>query len=197
MKRLLVLIGLAVLLWSGGADAVTFTNVFDPADVFFATNANAVDTLTFTHDLTDGGITTPFAFNPAAFTLTSASISILFYDDSDPAVIEQVDITLDGVLTGSPFTILSASTAGAPSAFNSPVLLAALQSDGKLVVTLDRHDINPGVNGIQGDFFFAKSTLTAEGEPIPQTNGVPLPSTLMLLGAGLIVTWYAGRRQAR
>jgi hypothetical protein len=177
---------LAMFLMASPAWAVTFTSIYDPEPDILLNFGGAGGVLQhdFTHDLTvfpgdatdpNTGATSAAAFNPALFTITSASLSLVLYDGADD-LSEAVSVTLDGNLSG-PFTVTDDSTKGAPFVLPLAVALSLL-SDGKLDVEIIRS---------QRDFFFDSSTLTLEATPIePPTNGVPFPSTLILVGAGLI-----------
>src|SRR5688500_1756093 len=86
---------------AASADPITFSDTFDPANVFFvssgsactgtngvtdSTSASTCQTLSWTHLLP--------GFNALTDTLTSATLSLWFYDDGDNAA-EKVDVTLE------------------------------------------------------------------------------------------------------
>ena len=187
----------AMLLIASPAFAVTFTNLYDPDPdiVLNFGGAGGVLSHPFTHDLTvfpgsatnpATGATSPAAFVPANFTITSANLALTLYDDADAGA-ENFNVSLDGNPAGN-FVVTSGSTEGAPTVINIPVAVALL-ADGRLAVTLDRN---------LNDMVFDSSTLSIEATPVdgPPTNGVPFPSTLVLVGAGLIGAAIVHRRRA-
>ena len=142
-------------------------------------------------------------FNPATDTLTSASLTLQFYDDTakgDPGTNgqpETVDITLDGLLVGDEVTITDVSLASGPFSPSFDVR-AKLADNGTLNIFLELGDNNAGNN----DFFFAASRLVATGETGGTTppSSAPEPATLALFGfaaaVGLRRRWTAGRGRA-
>jgi len=207
--------GAFCLMAAGNAEAapipISYDYTFDPiVDVLMDNNAvactgntttNAVSgatcqSLEFTYVLA--------GFNPATDTLTSASLTLTFYDDSDPGPPggpdshnESVNISLDGVLTGGAVTVTSGSTAGSP--FSPPAFNVVAQlSDGQLTVLLA---LPSGAQG-NNDFYFASSRLTADGER--ELNGgdedpptVPSPEPASLLLFGMAAAGFAARQGRR
>lgn len=127
----------------------------------------------------------------ATDTLASGSLQLFFYDDNfpgpdagdNPAHVEVVNISLDGVLTSnSPLLIATGSTSSSPfsTAFD---VLAQLQN-GDLTVLLA-----PSTLTGNNDFYFASSRLIARGEreeleeEPPPTSQLPEPASLLLFGA--------------
>ncbi|HEY7489841.1 MAG TPA: PEP-CTERM sorting domain-containing protein [Candidatus Tectomicrobia bacterium] len=99
-------------------------------------------------------------FEPLAHHLHGANLTLDIYDDSSADKRERVTVELDGQNYGT-FVITG-------SLLNLTVDPALVQDDGLLQVTLLRS---------KGDFLFNSSTLVAHA---------PEPSTLFLLGSGLV-----------
>jgi hypothetical protein len=192
-----------VLGTAGGAQAssITYEDVFSPGAVYFDDHVNTAcigtnlagtgsdtvagspcQSLAFTHDLALGG------FEVLQDSLTSAFLDLYFYDDHDPGNNpEAVRITLDGSLTGE-YPILSGSTSSSLFKLNFNVL-TQVSSDGLLHVLLERGAQGQG----QGDFFFARSVLTAEWATGERTTPVAEPGSLLLLALGMAAA-VTGRR---
>ena len=182
------------------ASPVTFTDSYDPvagsANLRFAsTGPDRVDTLTFTHDINDG----LDPYNALTDTITSVLIELRFVDDND-TVAESVTFTLDGAGFGT-FALPSGTTVWTKS-FSSPTIPSASLADGLLTVTLDLAGIVTGNPVGRSDFDFIDSTLTVNAEratletDVP--NGqVPIPTTLLLVGAGLAGIGWRIRRHAK
>jgi hypothetical protein len=165
----------AVMWLTGTAQAIEFTHVFDPPDVLISED----DEYMYTHDLTLDG------YDPLKHELKSIYLLIDMEDDSsDPLVNgepekEKVKIFLDGELTRK-FTLKDSEgfdKEWCPSCTHSidPLKLA----DGILVVTL---------LGTNGDFIFRQSILEAK-------TALPEPSTLILMGTGLVGALGIGLRR--
>ena len=201
MRRRVFGMLLAVFLVASPAWAVTFTNVYDPEPDILLNFGGSGGVLghDYTHDLTvfpgsatnpATGATSAFALSPALFSITSATLDLVLYDDADAAA-ESVQVTIDGQLIGI-FNVITGSTEAQPTLISVPVPLALL-SDGKLSVELDR-SLN--------DMSFERSTLTVEAnvvetppDPGPGTAPVPFPATLILVGAGLTLAAALGGRR--
>lgn len=178
MRRLMsaVIISLVMLVISASqAAATTWVDVYNPADVLLNSHNSSY---TYTHNLTDNG------FNPHEDIITSAAVSINLYDDrSDPwySKLELAFVDLAGVLSDTwyDFTYddldIGVSLSG----------LLQLNLNGTLTVTVCQ---------VLGDFMFGDSTLTAYGY---ESNPVPEPCTMALLGAGMGMIGLARYRRRR
>jgi hypothetical protein len=193
---------------SADAAPLYLTDVFDPVDVFFdrrgaectssITSANC-DSFEYQHLLSD--------FDAVTDVITDATLSLTFYDNNDNAA-ETVDIFLDplseGGITENNLKITSESTSSRAFAQLLLNLVTLVNVDGELRVTLARQN---------GSFYFAESTLTANGvrtpvitseETPPSDNvesgagpSVPEPSSLFLLAGGAVAALVRSRRAAR
>jgi hypothetical protein len=181
-----------------------------------ATPASAIvmtDTVNPTPDITlnFGAIPTPC---PAGFTCTTNTLSFV-HDITDSGfivgddvtgaavVIDLTDITVTGpnneqyILSVGAQTITCAAGNCVPNVGVTETItlnaasLADLEADGMINVTISI----TGQTGTTG-FLFAQSALTAEVEPA-QNGAVPEPSTMVLLGLGLLGFAASRRRCAR
>jgi hypothetical protein len=174
-----------VLAVTGGSEAspITFADTYDPGNVLLdksggtCTGLNgttdsvsgavdgACDSLTWTHSLP--------AFNASTDVISSASLSLWFYDDDDPSA-DKFNYVFD-VLVGDG----SLTSAMLPSLFTFDVL--SLVGDGQIAAELSTK---------AGDLIFERSVLTAYGERTAANIAqgpavVPEPATITLLGLGL------------
>ena len=168
----------AVMWLTGTAHAIKFTDVFNPdPDVFLSED----DVYVYTHDLTLVG------FDPLQHELKSIHLLIDMDDDaSDPLVNgepekEKVKISLDGELVRK-FTLKDSEGFDKEWWLTCTHSIDPLKlSDGILEITL---------LGTSGDFIFMQSTLEAE-------TALPEPSTLMLVGTGLVGVVGIGMRRRK
>jgi PEP-CTERM motif-containing protein len=186
VRRLAVsLLGAFLTAGSGNASGspLTVEHTYNPGDLLFG--REALQSISFTHDLTGSG------FSPATDTLTTATLWLWFQDDRDPAA-EKVDILLGDSWFHNNETIRSGA---APTPFAFAV--APLIANGTLHVSLTRQN---------GTFYFTGSRLTAEITrlPIAPTTGpavpvsvVPEPTSLVLLGTGVVATALRKRSAKR
>jgi hypothetical protein len=166
-----------LLLFVGTGHAVLFQDVWNPAPDIFLNTPN--ETYSFFHDLTDNG------FHPNTSTITSAAISLTFYDDQDhlfglpdlfDLIQEQVSFTFDGVSQSQQ----EIDTGTVHFLVNTQLL----QSDGQVQVTL---------RNLAGDVYFDQSTLTAQATP--ESLPTPEPGSLCLIGTGLAGLGVLGKKR--
>lgn len=145
-------------------------------------NVLITDSYTYTHDITDGADGFVGYLDGGDDIIYSYSLTIQLWDDGgrrdygELAFIDQPGLFGDGLYN---FSYTSAeygwSLAG----------VVSLNIDGLLSITID---------SVYGDFIFGVSTLVAEGD-----NGssapVPEPTTLFLLGTGLVGIAGASRKK--
>ena len=186
----------ASVLSTAEASPISYDYTFNPEDVYMDNLGDALCTgNTATGAVSNGtcqALEFTFVlegFTASTDTLASGSLTLTFYDDTDPGPgpggshDESVNISLDGVLTGgSPLTVTQGSSSGSP--FSPPAFnVVAELADGELTVRLALPSEGIGNN----DFFFATSRLTARGEredveeEEPPTE-LPEPAGLLLFG---------------
>jgi hypothetical protein len=181
---------------SASAAPITFTDTFNPTDVYFSGSGAACSGANGTTDTVSGAnshgcsslsyVQTLPGFNSATDTLTSGSLLLTFYDDAQNWLADLFDGSESAkILTdGNPHTY--AITSGGSTSSTAINVLANILADGTL---------NVNVSEASGDFYFAASTLTAGGNradapilPLPVNNPAPVPepASLLFVGTGLV-----------
>ena len=167
MKKFLLFFCAVMLIFgmAGTASAIPYTDTYDVGNPSMRSHLlSPDDSVSWTFDITNDG------FNPLTQDVTSASISLNFRDDSgswwDGGEIADLDV-------GDNYFYWGVDTGDISFAITS---LMTLSSSGTIDCTLTAEI---------GDFYFNNATLSAEGtEPVPAP--VPEPSTILLMGAGLL-----------
>ena len=167
MKKILMFLCAVTLVFGmiGTASAIPYTDTYDAGHLYMTSHLllQPDDSVSWTFDITNDG------FNPVTQDVTSASISLNFTDDGgrfDFGETADLDVGNNyfywGVDTGDvSFTITS---------------LMTLSDSGTIDCTLTAE---------AGDFYFNSAILSAEGTE-PSSAPVPEPSTILLMGAGLL-----------
>jgi hypothetical protein len=197
MRNLLTAMLFAGAIGSASAAPITLTDIFNPNPDYLFDGSASTATLNFTQSLLDDG------FNALTDTLTSASITLRFKDESTDVAPESVSFALDGLSFGTR-TITSGGAIFTVTFSDSSLL--GLLSDGLLDVTLTNAGTLTGASSGRSDFLFLDSTLTVDGKrkniPAgndPQGNGpqasVPEPGTFALLGLASALGFALTRRR--
>lgn len=191
-KSIRLMAAVIVLAWIGSAaSAATITVVASTAQSGFA--GSTVASIPLTGD-------PPYDFTGQNYgglnSITGISVTLTTINgDSLPGGVnfDQFTLALDGIDTGLKLNgflgqdQISTVTLNGPVS-NSAAILAALQSDGKLVGTII--DSVPGDSAI-GLPFLVETSLEITGDGSGGTNPVPLPAAILLapMGAGLCGAW--------
>jgi len=192
MRKLLATIVLSAATSAAHALPITFSDVINP-NYLFNGNGGANATQSFSHNLLDDG------FNAATDTITAASLTLRFSDESADAAPELVAFIFDGL----PFGTQTITSGGATFVVTFTGLsLMALVAEGALDMTLNNAGSTTTSPENRSDFLFLDSTLTVDATraalspPSEPSTPVPEPGSLALTGFGLAAAALERRKRA-
>ena len=172
MKKLLGFLCAVTLVFgmAGVASAIPYTDTFDAGYMHWLGWWGGETSVSWTFDITDDG------FNPVTQDVTSAEVALNLQDDSwDFWEFASLHV-------GTNYFIWEVDTGTTAFTVDS---LMTLSDSGTIDCTLTAN---------LGDFYFNTATLSAEGTE-PSTAPVPEPSTVLLVGTGLLGIVAFGRKQ--
>ena len=164
-----ILVAALIALTASSAVAATYTDPYNPSDVYLSSSSGQLHSVTFEHNILDDGFPHPLEY------VTSATLAITLYDDGyfgpDYSNEYVAVITVDNNATWGTWEV-----GGWVWGYETTTgeVTASLLADGKLGVT---------ITATSGDFYFDKSVLcvnTAYGQ-------VPVPGAVLLGMLGLSV----------
>ena len=192
IMRMLTILLLALGLTAPASAAVlTDTTIFTPTGTNAPEDYNshgwgAVNWLSGTGDYV--AWTHYYTFVPAAQNILSGSLSLTFYDDETDGKWWQVSTFELGIGVGEDWTI---DFGEVDTGIYTYSLNIAYLGDGSY---------SGKVMSLWGDFRIDQSVLTITYDPVPDngnTHAVPEPSTILLLGSGLLGVAVLGRKRSK
>jgi len=175
MKKFLMFLYAMMLVFGmvGTTSAIPYTDTYD-ADNYYMDPRGGNSSVSWTFDITDDG------FNPVTQDVTSASVALNFQDDSwrDWYEIANLDV-------GSNSFFWEVDTGDVSFAITSLMTLS------------DTGTVNATLTARLGDFYFNGATLTAEGTGPAASSPVPEPTTILLMGTGLLGLVYSRKRSGK
>ena len=178
MKKFLMFLCAVTLVLGlvGSASAVPYTDIYNAGNLYMSGHSvwthDDDDSISWTFDITDDG------FNPTTQDVTSAEVELNFQDDSRHDWWE--------------FASLSVGDNSFVWEVNSGDISYTLTS---LMTLSDTGQVDATLTARGGDFFFNSATLTAEAT---DAAPVPEPSTILLMGIGLLgLVGYSRKRSKK